>query len=222
MASLLRAALLAGLALLPALAAAAPAKPAPKAGAPVKPAAEEPGTASTETLKLVDYVLKTHTGDLHPEAVPPYMEVDEKTLPGKLREPYLAKKEELLALKKIAEGKKKPPLRRLGIPEDEKPACEPRTGEIHLKVLKQAGFAELASDEMRFIMERTGCSECELMAEFSMEVVDIPPKKKEEKTLRHYLLHGSDPIWTIVAMYRDGSFRTGTNFFGASMGPKCR
>jgi len=170
----------------------------------------------------VDYVLKTHTGDLNPDAIPPYMELDEKTLPGRLRERFLAKKEELLALKKIAEGKKKPPLRRLGIPPEEKPVCDPRTGEMHLKVLKQAGFAELASDEMRFIMDKTGCDECELMAEFSMEVVAVPPKKKEEKTLRHYLLHSSDPIWTVVAMYRDGTYRQGTNFFGAAMTPKCR
>ena len=73
-----------------------------------------PAKAGKDTIRLVEYFLSVDTTDLPPEAIPQFMAVDTNTLPARLRDPYRAKRAELSSLRKITQGKTKPPLRRLG------------------------------------------------------------------------------------------------------------
>jgi hypothetical protein len=177
--------------------------------------------ASSDTVRLVEYFLKTETVDLVPGAVPKFMEVDPESLPSKLRKPYLVKKEELLALKKIADGRKKPPLRLLT--ESPMDSCEPEKGtEQTVGIYRLAGYANISEDEEVHLMRQTSCTECELMSEFSLKILLLPPKKKEGKPQRVLMLHDKDPLWTLVGAYRQGRENPfGTNFFGLGH-PKCR
>ena len=180
------------------------------------------GTADADTINLVETFLARPTSELPPEAVPPFMAVDPASLPLRLREKYRVKRTELLTLKKINEGRQKPPLRRLGV--EETATCEvKRESAQFLKLMGQMGFAEITHDEEGFLMDKTKCSECELQAEFSLQIVEVPPVKKGQLAERHLLLNGNDPLWALVGLYRQGREKTtGTSFFGIGMQPACR
>lgn len=183
-------------------------------------AAAYDGTASTSTVKMVRFFVDTATTDLPPEAVPDFLAVDAKTLPAKLREPYEAKKTELLALKKVADGRKKPPLRRLGM---DAPPCEPPKRAPNLRLYFHLGFTEVDDEELRHLMSDTSCTECELQAESSLTVVLTPPAKKGGQEVRHSLFLEEDPMMVLIGGYRAGrKSSSGTNFFGINMTPKCR
>lgn len=202
-----------------ALLAAPPAAFAAPAAEKKKPAAEDKGSAGAETLKLVDYVLKTEAPDLNPEVIPPFMEVDLKTLPAGLRPGYRAKVAELEALRKIAESKKKPPIRRAG--EEEKTVCPREEGDLaYVKMLQQMGFETISELEEQFLLRRTKCSECELQEEFTLKIIITPPEKKGKKHVQHLLMSKSDPLMGLIARYREGS-EGGTDFFGSFHGA-CR
>ena len=62
---------------------------------------------------LVELFLTTPTADLPPERVEEFLAVDPAGLPSEMREGCLAKKEELRAFKKISDGRRKPPVRRV-------------------------------------------------------------------------------------------------------------
>lgn len=182
------------------------------------------GTASKDTIELVETFLKLDTAVLPAEAIPEFMEVDRSTLPSKLRDPYQAKRIELLALRKIAEGKRKPLVRRIAF-EDKPAVCEAEKGTpLLLKSLKRMGFMQLTEDEVMFLQRKTKCSECELQEEFTLMVVMIPGDKKKKKPAeRHYLISGNDPLTAYIAVYRSGRENTiGTAFFGIGMKPVCR
>lgn len=179
--------------------------------------------ASSATVKLVEFFVKTPTGDLPPEQVPDFLAVDSATLPQKLQTPYESKKFELLALKKNSDAKYKPPLRLLGkesAASDEN--CGPPRDMATHKLLLQVGFAEVTEDEVQYLMQETKCTECELRTEFTLTIVATPPAKKGGKKQLHYLFHANDPIMTLLATYRSGTKTPNTNFFGISAGPKCR
>jgi hypothetical protein len=187
-----------------------------------KPVAES-FTASTATVKLVESFVKTETGDLPPEQIPEFMAVDPKTLPSRLRTQFQARRAELMSLKKLSDQRKRPAFRRLG-KEGDKAQCEVEEGtQQYVDSLRGMGFEQISKSEEDFLMEKTKCSECELQEESSLLMVLVPAKKKEEPPTRYLFLSTSDPLFVLVAMYREGKENTtGTNFFGIGMTPFCR
>ncbi len=187
---------------------------APKADAKADPAA----------TKLVEFFIQTETADLPPEQVPSFLAVDPAKIPLRLRDRFEAKRIELLALKKNADGKYKPPLRMLG--KEGLPGggenCGPPRDMSSVSLLVQTGFERISQEEEEWLMHETKCTECELRTEFSLTLVATPPKKKDQKKELHYLLHGMDPIMTLVAKFRGGDRSSSTSFFGIGTGPKCR
>ncbi|MFA6030025.1 MAG: hypothetical protein WC969_09240 [Elusimicrobiota bacterium] len=177
--------------------------------------------ASADTVKMVEYFLKAQTADLPAEKVPDFLAVDPASLPAKLQPGWAAKRQELLALKKVAEGTRKPPIRRMNAPPAQ---CEAMRGDPRmLKALKEvSGFGEITDDELAFVMEKTKCSDCELQEEFTLIVflLDKGPKKKPERIL---LMHQNDICMAIIARYRAGKKGNlqGSEFFSIGMAPAC-
>lgn len=179
--------------------------------------------ADKDTIQLVEFFIKSPTSDLPPSAVPAFMRVDPKTLPEKLRTPYEAKKEELLALQKIAEGKRKPLIRRyeMAEPKCDKPAAG--TPEL-LRAWTMAGFMEATEEEVMIASSETKCSRCELETEFTLQRMswDDPKKGKNKKTGIRYFFYNMDPVWMFIDMYRKNlKVTTGTAFFGIGGPPRC-
>lgn len=179
-------------------------------------------SASSSTVAMVRFFIDTETAGLPPEGVPEFIKVDPASLPRALRRPYRAKREELLALKRIADGRKKPPLRRLGV--EGSAHCDPPTEDpLAAGILTLAGYGEIYEDEESHLMEDTKCSECELRVEFTLQMVLAkPPSKRGKAELApRYFLHHKDPLWNLIAAYRAGRSAFGTNFFGIGR-PSCR
>ena len=186
-------------------------------------AAPPPGRAevlsSSSTVNMVKFFLKTATAELPAQAIPDFLAVDAKTLPSKLRAPYRGKREELLALKKIADGRNSGLFRRMGKTDD--PACEDLPLEQAV-ILAKAGFMEIDAQAVPFVMKETECSECELQYEFTMRRVLVPAKKNGAKPGFRYFLHEKDPLHVLIGVYQNGGKSAfGTNFFGGGH-PKCR
>lgn len=175
---------------------------------------------SSGPTKLVELFLKTPTGQLPPERVPEFLAVDPNVLPAKLRDGYKAKRMELLALKSIADGKYKPPVRMLG--KEGLGTCDPPDEMTTVVPLLQTGFEELTEDEENRLLEDTGCTECELRTEFSMKLVVTPPVKKGGKKRLHYLLMAADPLMAYVGAIRQGRSARTSSFFGIGGSVKCR
>ncbi|MFA5140139.1 MAG: hypothetical protein WC728_12985 [Elusimicrobiota bacterium] len=185
--------------------------------------ADEPFTASTGTVKLVERFVKTEIGDLPPEQIPEFVSIDPKTLPSKLRPQFQARRAELMSLKRLSDQRMRPAFRRLG-KEGEKVQCEVEEGsQQYVDSLRSMGFEQISKSEEDFLMEKTKCSECELQEESSMIIVLVPGKKKDEPPTRYLFMSSSDPLFALVAVYRQGKeSTTGTNFFGIGMTPFCR
>ena len=178
--------------------------------------------ASAEEIKLVELILKTPTDRLVPEAIPAFMTVDPLGLPEKLREPYRAKRMELLALKKVSDAKRKPPIRRLGL---QSPKCEePIEGTPRfLQALGFAGFVRVKKADVEAAEEETNCSECELETEFTLLRVNVEETEGKTKTKKlRYYFYGGDPIFVFIHAHQSGQpITTGTAFFGAGAMPRC-
>lgn len=195
------------LALLAALAWAAPAPP---------PAAK----LDPDLKKLIEYVLGNPVNTLSEKAIPPFMEIDPKTLPPDLRGKVEVKQAEFSALQKVATGKRKSFLRRIG--NDEAARCEDEEGtEAKLKALKMAGFEVIDESELLELQRRTSCSQCELQEEFTLRVLNLPPAKPKGRPRVAFLLYTSDPIFAVIASIRQGG-EGPTAFFGVGGHPKCR
>ena len=189
-------------------------------------------TADAGTLKLVNFFIKAETADLPPSRVGDFIAVDPESLPKKLRAPFLAKKEELLALKRIADGNKKAPVRRLG-QDDPVPCAKPDSDPKAAWILQKAGFGEIYDNEVMRLMQDTKCSACELETEFTLKRVmkDAVPAAGDGKPLAgkakakgppeiRYFLHERDPLFALIGAYRGGKNAFGTNFFGLGT-PHC-
>lgn len=185
--------------------------------------AEEAFTASSTTVRMVEYFIKTETGDLPPENIPEFVAIDPKTLPSRLRPGFQSRRAELMSLKRLSDQRKRPAFRRLG-KEGEKAQCDIEEGsEQYVKSLRDMGFEQISKGEEDFLMEKTKCSECELQEESSMIMVLVPSAKKGEPPTRYMFMNSSDPLFALVAVYRQGKdSTTGTNFFGIGMAPFCR
>lgn len=175
---------------------------------------------------LVELFLTAPTADLPPERVDEFLAVDPAALPPEMREGCLAKKEELRALKKITDGARKPPVRRVDLPAPAEKDCQALEGAQGIGIMRMAGFSSLEETEVQFITEQTQCTECEMMVEFTLQKVVVKAKgkgaKKGETPKVYYFLHPKDPLWNLVAVYRAGKKNAfGTDFFGLGH-PTCR
>lgn len=181
-----------------------------------------PAPADKDTLAMVEAFIKAPTASLPPEHIDRFLAVDAESLPKKIQTQFRAKVEELRALKKIADGKRKAPLRRLG--NDSQAQCEaPREPGV-LPFMKQMGFVEIDETEEEKLEREVNCTMCEMQVEFSLVVVKQKKQSKnpKEPPRFHYLYHSNDPVWVLIQTYRDGKKPGGTNFFGINMTPKCR
>lgn len=181
-----------------------------KAEAPAAPTAQD-------KEKLVQAFLNTQTTELPPDLIPEFLAIDPQELPQKLRQPFAAKRLELYTLKQLVEGKKKGGVR---MPEADcsmdKEAKSDSAG-----ILKFAGYEEITDDEERWVMDKTKCTERDLQCEFTLQVVTAKVKNKKTSYVRKFLfLHPKDPIFAMIAQYREVGRAKQTNFFGLG-GPVC-
>lgn len=192
-------------------AAAGAADPAP---APA-PAAAEGAVPAADQEKLVKAFLDTPTAELPPDLVPEFLAVDPLTLPKKMRQPYAAKRLELYTLKQIVDGKKRGTVR---MPVEDC-SIEKESKAESAKILLMAGFALITEDEEKFVMDKTQCTERDLMCEFSLQIVRVEATKKKPAH-RLLFMHPRDPLFALVGQYREVGRVKQTNFFGVA-GPVC-
>ncbi|MFH2201725.1 MAG: hypothetical protein ABIJ96_01280 [Elusimicrobiota bacterium] len=191
-------------------------KRAKKSGSPAAPSPK--AAADKDTVKLVEYFIKADTSELDPTLIPRFMAIDPGSLPLKLRVQHRAKKAELEALRKISANRRKAPIRRAGQEAPSPAECEPEKGTLqYVKMMTQMGFEEISDDELNHLMQRTRCSECELMVESSLKVTLVPTGKKNG-LVRYNFLSANDPWMAIIAAYRNTGSGGGTNFFGSFNG----
>lgn len=197
-------------------------------GLSLAPAAAAGGTADKDTVEFAKRFLEIETSELPPELIPRFMEIEPATLPAKLRQKAKARQIELDTLLKISQSGKKPPIRRLGKEPLERCPKRREDNDEVVKMLRNMGFQQIGDEEEAWLEQKTNCTECELMEEFSLEVILVRPKKQDEKKgkeppwMRYYLLHDSDPLTALLAQYRQGATGQGTNFFGTGFFGSCR
>lgn len=184
-------------------------------------AAADKAAPPSDDAKLVDYFVKTPTGELDPKLIPHFMELDLSKLDEQRRSGAQAKRLELNMLRKVSQSTTKPPIRRAG--QDPLNTCDVQEGDsAFARYLMSMGFERITEDEEKKLEEKTKCTECELTEEFTLTrvIVKAEPKKKKpaEKLL---LLHAKDPLMAIVSQYRDGH-GNGTNFFSSGFFGACR
>lgn len=168
-----------------------------------------------DTLALVKTFIKTPTDQLPVEHIGRFLAVDPHALPAKLQRPFVAKRVELYTLKQLADGKKRGNIRmpeeHCSIPKDSQTTS--------IGILQLAGYAEIFDDEEQFVMEKTQCTEHDLMCEFTLQVILVAGKKKTE-TQRRLFMHGKDPMMALISQYREMGRVKQTNFFGIGF-PTC-
>lgn len=184
--------------------------------------AKEKYAAGEDTVKLVDYFLNTETADLNVDLVPTFLGLLPATLPMRQREPYRAKRAELLGLKKTTDAKGRPPIRRAG--EEPKEHCDIEEATPTLiSWIKKLRFVEIDEDEEKWLEGQTRCTMCELTDEFSLTIYQNKPKKKGERPKVYYFVQEKDPLMALLARYREGHKNGGgTNFFSAGFIGACR
>lgn len=192
------------------------------ASAPASAEAAPSRPVDKDTLEFVEQFLKIETAKLPPDLIPRFMEVETEALPPRLRQKAKARKIELETLLKISQSGNKPPIRRLGQEPLERCAKRKEDNDEIVKMLRSMGFQQIGDEEEAWLEQKTNCTECELMEEFSLEVVMVRPKEKGKPWVRYYLLHDSDPLMALLAQYRAGSTGQGTNFFGTGFFGSCR
>lgn len=168
--------------------------------------------ATKDEVALVEKFLKLPTSELQPAAIDKFVTIDPETLPKKLRKPYQAKRVELYTLKQLGEGKKKGLIRT--VPDD---CAEPTdAGSKDGSVLLMAGYEEVQGDDVNCVMERTKCTEREMMCDFTLRiVVERKPKGKKYR----FFFHPNDPLMAIVAACRKST--GGQNNFFSSVTATC-
>jgi hypothetical protein len=189
------------------LAAAAPARAAESAaGAPAAEAeAAKPAAADKETIDLVNYFLKVDLAEASPKLVEPFLAVKIETLPKKLQRKAQVKQIEVSALLRLHDTKKKGAL--VQPAED----CSERD---FVKPLSMAssfgGYEEVTEDELKYVQDRTKCTEIDLGCRFSMLIFF---EKKKDRIVK---FNPNDPIMAIVAESR-GKGGGNTHFFGMTI-----
>ncbi|MDD5301892.1 MAG: hypothetical protein PHS14_02200 [Elusimicrobia bacterium] len=177
-------------------------------------AADSSGPDEATRIKIAEYMLKTPMDEADPTLVSGFMKLDTAALPKKLRDKARAKQMEIDAIVKIHKGKKKGPFR---FPT----ACQPkRYGPEGVRIMGLIiGNEEIAYEEEEYVELKTGCTEDQLMCEFSLNVVVIP--RPGTSPLRRYYLMAADPIMALVAEKRGGGASAGNQYF-QELKPSCQ
>lgn len=167
---------------------------------------------SKTDLEVVAYVLKTDVPDLNPTLTSHFLSLDLSGLPEKKKLPAMAKKVAIEETLKVHEGKKKGTIRTV-------PAgaasCQPeRHPPEYIRVLMfpPPSFEEVEEEHVDCVERKTGCTEDDLICEFSVKVI-VVPKTKARPAHKRFFFHMLSPIMAKVAECRGkgGS----TNFFGS-------
>lgn len=179
------------------------------------PVLADDGPDAATRVKIAEYMLKTPLDEADPTLVSGFMKLDTATLPKKLREKSRARQMEIDAVVKIHKGKKKGPFR---FPE----ACMPKVykGAEGLRAMQMIqGNGEIEGDEKDYIERKTGCTEEQLMCEFSLNIVVI--LRPGKPPLQRFFLMEADPIMALVAEKRGGGASAGNQYF-QEMKPSCQ
>lgn len=166
-----------------------------------------PTPADKTTLELVDYFLKVPTSEANPKLVAAFLAVDGRTLPKKLRLKAGLKQAEIRDLIKLRAAKKGGSL----VQPDA--VC---TGEEMVRPLAEADiflggqYEEIDEDELKYVMDKTHCTELDLGCRFSLKIFFTKSVPKQKPRRMGFL--GGDPIMGLIAESRGkgGS----THFFG--------
>jgi len=169
----------------------------------------------TDTVAMVQAFLKMPTEKLPAEHIPRFLSVDPETLPAKLRRPFIVKRLELYTLKQLADGRKRGSVR---MPEEN---CDvPKDAKSNsAAVLKMAGYEEILEGEESWVIQQTKCTEHDLLCEFSLQIL-LVREGQSKRTRRLLFLHEKDPLFALVAQYREGHVGS-TKFFGIGGFPSC-
>jgi hypothetical protein len=175
--------------------------------------AETQAAEKTHEQKLVEYFVNTPINELPPENVDEFMAVDAQKLPAKLRPKFEARKLELQTLKQLAANKKKgtirTPEKNCAVP-DEAKSNDPKS-------LGIAGFEEITDSEEHCVMEKTQCTERDMLCEFSLQIVVQRHPKTHKVVGRRLFLYPTDPLMALVGACRSKNGAGGnTNFFGSA------
>ncbi len=190
------------------LLAAGPARAAsPQTDAATSTATVKTAAADKSTLDLVNYFLKGELSEANPKLVAPFLAVNIETLPKKLRNKTAARQVEVTALLRIHDTKKK------GIFVQPAENCSAKDFVKPLSLAPAfSGYVEVTEDELRYIQDKTKCTEIDLGCKFSLLIFF---EKKKDRILK---FHPNDPNTALVAEYRDKKGGN-THFFG--MGYNC-
>ncbi len=171
--------------------------------------------ADKETVKMVKTFLKVPIKKLPLGSIEPFLAIDPESLPRRFRRKYKSRRLELNTLRHLAKSKKRGFIRRPTLD------CEPGEGSKTTEpgLLKFAGYVEISEEEEGYVLTRTGCTELDLMCEFSLQII-IEEKKGRRKRRRLYL-HSKDPLNAFVSEYRQGRGARQSKFFGISV-VKCK
>ncbi|MBI4060267.1 MAG: hypothetical protein HY403_02435 [Elusimicrobia bacterium] len=177
-------------------------------------AAGSSGPDEKTRIKIVEYMLKTPLDEADPALVSGFMKLDPEALPKKLRDKARGKQMQIDAIVKIHNGKKKGPLRYPST------ACTPkRYGPEGVRIMTMIkGNEEIAGEEEEYVELKTGCTEDQLICEFSLNVVVIPRPGKAP--LKRFYLMDADPLMALVAEKRGGGGSAGNRYF-QELKPRC-
>jgi hypothetical protein len=170
-----------------------------RAADPKPDAASAPAEADKTTVDLVNYFLKVDLPDANPKLIDPFLAVKTETLPQKLRGKAAAKQLEITALLRLHAVKKK------GIFVQPTEGCSEKDFVKPLKMMGyMMGYQVVDEDELKYVMDKTKCTEIDLGCRFSMLIFF---EKKKDRVVKFL---AQDPIMAIVAESHGGGT---TKFF---------
>lgn len=176
-----------------------------------------PASLDADTLAMVQKFVKTPTEALPPSAIDRFLAVDAASLPKDLRRPFAAKRIALYTLRQLLHNQKRGTVR-MRMPGAECEMPEATVGQTP-EILRSAGFSEIFEEEELFLMDKTKCTEDDLMCEFTLRITVELNKKKQK--VRRLFMHEKDPLQAFLGEYRvKGKAGGNTNFF-RTMPPTC-
>ncbi|MFI5349593.1 MAG: hypothetical protein ACHQ2Z_08625 [Elusimicrobiota bacterium] len=173
----------------------------PARAADALPAATAAAAADKETVDLVKYFLTVDLADANPKLIGAFLAVNTGTLPAKMREAAAAKQVQITALLRVHDVKKK------GIFVQPTENCSEKDFIKPMNMMRffSQGYELVNEDELKYVMDKTKCTEIDLGCRFSMLIFF---EKKKDRVVKFV---SGDPIMAIVAESHGGG---STKFFG--------
>ena len=167
---------------------------------------EKTAAADKDTLDLVNYFLKVALSEANPKLIDPFLAVKTEALPKSLRGKAAAKQVEISALLRLHDVKKK------GIFVQQRDDCSEKDFIKPMGMMSffSQGYEVVNEDELKYVMDKTKCTEIDLGCRFSMLIFY---EKRKDRIVK---FNAADPIMALIAESHGGG---GTKFFG--MGYTC-